>query len=145
VITVEETVEIGRPAEEVFAYVSDQTNAPRWQRGLVEVRRTTEGPIGVGSRHTFVRTLAGRTTRGTNEYTRYEPDRLVAFDATSGGWPVHASYEVEPTDAASARLIARIEMRPTGVFRVAEPLIGWSLRRDARANLRTLKRSLEAG
>ena len=45
-LTVEGSIVIGRPAEDVFAYVSDQTNAPRWQRGLLEVRRTTDGPIG---------------------------------------------------------------------------------------------------
>lgn len=49
-ITVEKSIVIGRSAEDVFAYVSDQTNAPRWQRGVLEVRRVTEGPIGVGTR-----------------------------------------------------------------------------------------------
>jgi hypothetical protein len=29
-ITVDESVVIDRPAEDVFAYVSDQTNAPNW-------------------------------------------------------------------------------------------------------------------
>ncbi len=144
-ITVEEDVEILRPVEDVFAYVSDQTNAPSWQRGLVEVRRIGEGPIGVGTRHSFVRTLGGRRMRGTNEYTRYEPDRLVAFDATSDGWPVRASYVVEAVGPGVAKLTSRIEMRPSGILRLAEPLIRTTLRRDVRANLRTLKGLLERG
>lgn len=60
-ITVEKSIDIGCAADDVFAYVSDQTNAPHWQRGLREVRRTTEGPIGLGTRHTVVRTFMGRT------------------------------------------------------------------------------------
>ena len=34
-------LDVDRPAAEVFAFVSDQLNAPHWQRGLHEVRRTT--------------------------------------------------------------------------------------------------------
>ena len=32
--TVEESIDIGCAADDVFAYVSDQTNAPRWQLGF---------------------------------------------------------------------------------------------------------------
>ena len=56
-IQVEMSIVIGRAAEDVLAYVSDRTHAPRWQRGLPEVRRTTAGPIGVGTRHPVVRSL----------------------------------------------------------------------------------------
>lgn len=44
----------------VFRFVADQTNAPRWQSGLRQVRRLTPGPIGVGTEHEFTRTFAGR-------------------------------------------------------------------------------------
>ncbi len=144
-ITVEEgIVIIGRPAGDVFAYVSDQTNAPRWQDGLLEVRRTTNGPIGIGTRHAFVRTFMGRRMEGTNEYTRWEPNKLVAFKATSGSVGLEASYLVEPAGADAVRLTSRIEMRPSALFRLAEPLISAGLRRDVEANLVALKGLLEA-
>ena len=37
-IKAEQTVVIERPIEEVFAYVTDQTNTPNWQAGLMEVK-----------------------------------------------------------------------------------------------------------
>jgi uncharacterized membrane protein len=144
-LTVEKSIVIGRPAEDVFAYVSDQTNAPRWQRGLLEVRRTSDGPIGVGTRHTFVRTFMGRRMEGSNEYTRWEPNKLVAFEATSGAVGLEASYIVEPIGTDRARLTSRLEMRAPGLLRVAEPLVSATLRRDINANLSTLKSLLEAG
>ena len=55
-------------AADVFAFLSDQLNAPRWQRGLHEVRRTTDGPIGVGSEHVFVRRVV--TSRGSRTGAR---------------------------------------------------------------------------
>jgi uncharacterized protein YndB with AHSA1/START domain len=141
-IRVGRSIVIDRPAEVVFAFVSDQTNAPRWQRGLLEVRRTTDGPVGVGTRHTVVRTLLGRRLMLSNEYTRYEPNELVAFE-WSGTMPGQASYVVEPS-GDRARLTSRIEMRPTGLLRVAEPLMAARLSRDVEANLRALKGVLEA-
>ena len=143
-VTVETSIAIDRPAEDVFAFVSDHTNAPRWQRGLLEVRRANDSPIGVGTRHTFVRTFMGRRLEASNEFTRYEPSRLVAFNATSNWLPGQGSYVVEPTGRASARLIARVELRPSGLFRLAGSLMAAALRREVGANLSDLKGLLEA-
>ena len=51
---------IGCPVEEVFAVVRDVTTAPRWNPGLLEVRRTSEGPLGVGATMIYVGTFLGR-------------------------------------------------------------------------------------
>jgi uncharacterized membrane protein len=144
VITVEKSVVIHRPAHDVFAYVSDQTNAPAWQGGLVEVRRTTDGAIGIGTRHTFVRTFMGRRMEGSNEYTRWEADKLVAFKAISGAVALVASYTVEPAGTDRAKLTSRLDLRPSGLLRLAEPLMAAVLRRDVERSLAALKGLLEA-
>src|SRR4051794_28105593 len=143
-INVEQTIIINRPPSEVFAFVADQTNAPRWQRGLETVRRIGDGPIGLGTRHEFVRRMIGRRMSGENEYTQFEPNRSVAFTATSGGWPLEASYEVGPAGEHATRLTSRIALQPSGPFRVLQPLFAAALRRDVRTNLRSLKALLEA-
>jgi uncharacterized membrane protein len=143
-IKVEQSIVIDRPLSEVFAFVGDQTNAPRWQRGLDTVLRIGGGPIGVGTRHEFVRSMIGRRMSGENEYTRFEPDRCVAFTATSGGWPLQASYEVGPAGEHATRLILRIALHPPGPVRILQPLFAAALRRDVRTNLGSLKALLEA-
>ncbi len=45
-IDVEDSIVIDCPIGEVFDFVADQTNAPRWQNGLEQVRRITDGPPG---------------------------------------------------------------------------------------------------
>lgn len=62
-IDVEESVGIGRPVDVVFAFIADQTNAPQWQDGLLEVRRTSDGPLGVGTRRVAVRNAAEANER----------------------------------------------------------------------------------
>jgi len=119
-------------------------NAPRWQRGLDEVRRTTDGPIGVGTRHTIVPTFAGRTLELSNKYTRCEPNKLIEFKIW-GTMRGQASYVVEPAGANLARLTSRIEMEVSSPFRLTAPLVAAILRRDVAAYLATLKELLENG
>jgi len=142
-IAAEGSIDINRPADDVFAYVSDQSNSPLWQPGLLEVRRTTEGPIGVGTRHTFVRTFMGRRMEASNEYTRYEPNTVVAFEFTGGGMAGQGSYVVEQAGVGRTTLTSRVELRPSGLLRLAEPLMRASLRRDMKATLGKLKSLLE--
>ena len=41
------SVDILRPVEDVFAYLSDPKNNLQWEAGVVEMELTTEGPLGV--------------------------------------------------------------------------------------------------
>ena len=141
-IRVEKSGIIERPIEEVFAYIGDQTNTPQWQAGLVEVRRTTEGPIGVGTKHTFVRTFMRRRMEADNEYIAFEPNRRIAFKTTSGPVRVEASYVFEGV-AEGTRVTSTVEMDASGFLSLAEPLIAAGLRREMKAAIPLLKDVLE--
>ena len=109
-------IEIGRPAADVFAFVSDQTNAPRWQSGLDEVHRLTPGPIRVGSEHSFIRRFAGRRIEARNKFVAFEAGRIVAFDILPGGGVTgEASYLVEPISASTSALTSRVQLRFSGL------------------------------
>ena len=45
----EDSIVIHRPADEVLQFVADSSNDPKWHTTVVEVRRTSAGPIGLGS------------------------------------------------------------------------------------------------
>ncbi|TLF78397.1 SRPBCC family protein [Nocardia cyriacigeorgica] len=141
-IEVSDSVLIDRPVDVVFDYVADQTNAPAWQDGLVEVRRTTDGPIGVGTRHLAVRSFLGRRLELTNEYVRFEPNREVAFTAATGPSRMEVSYRTEP-EAGGTRLSCDMRMEQKGLFALADPLVARSLRKDFASNFANLKALLE--
>ncbi len=140
----EESIIIRRPIDEVFAFVADQTNAPQWQSGLLEVRRTTNGPLGLGTKHTAVRKFMGRRLEATNEYVVFEPNKEVTFKGTAGSSDFQHSYLTEST-AEGTKLTSRMEMQSKGLFGLAEPLIASSLRREFVADLGDLKDLLESG
>lgn len=143
-IHVKSRIQIERPAGEVFAFVTDQTNAPRWQDGLTEVRRITDGPIGVGTEHVFVRQFAGRRIESRNRFTRLEPGRFVEFEVPQGWLTGTASYRVDPLPDGGCWLTSRMDFRIHGPFTVLSPLLARVLARDSHNDEATLKALLES-
>ena len=57
------TITIARRPAEVFAYLAHFENVPRWNYAISDTRKTSSGPVGVGSRHRQTRTLPTRSER----------------------------------------------------------------------------------
>jgi hypothetical protein len=142
-ISQESRLPIARPPGEVFAFVSDMTNAPRWQAGLREVRRLTPGPLRVGTEHAFVRRFAGREVASRNRFVAFDPGRFVAFEFPQGWVTGRGSYRVEPDGHGGCLLTSRVELHPRGVMRLAQPVLARVLRRDVRRDDETLRAVLE--
>ena len=140
---VETSVVVERSAPDVFEFVADQTNAPRWQGDLAAVERLTSGPIGVGTEHEFVRTLAGRPMRSRNRFTRYEPPGYVEFEIPQGWLTGLASYRVHP-QGSGALIESRVALTAHGPMRLLEPLLARAIRHDTARDEAELKRLLEA-
>ncbi len=51
----ENTIPIERPIDEVFAFLSDFANIPKWNYYVLEVRQLSESPIGIGTTYHQVR------------------------------------------------------------------------------------------
>jgi uncharacterized protein YndB with AHSA1/START domain len=76
---------INRPVEEVFAFLSNPENWPKWISGSIEAKKTSEGPIGVGTTWRQVLTFLGQRMEAEAEirdekqigaYPDEEPDDL---------------------------------------------------------------------
>ncbi len=141
-IHIEESIIINRPIEEVFAYVSNHGNASQWQAGVLESRQTPDSPVGVGTRFTGVRTFLGRNIESTGEFIEYEPPTKYAYKLTSGP-PMTGVNFFEPT-AEGTKVTITFEMQVAGLFTLAEPLVGRSIRRALQGDLGTLQDLLES-
>lgn len=136
------TLTIRRPAGEVFAYLAELENLPRWNYAISETRRLSAGPAGVGSRYLQVRSLPSPSEE-TLEVTGFEPDRRLALDGAFGPLSGRATYELEPT-ADGTRLTNTMDLEPsTAALRVVAPLATPRVKAAVAANLRTLKGILE--
>jgi carbon monoxide dehydrogenase subunit G len=102
------------PAE-VFAFLSDPDNLPKWQTGIVLAERITELPDGVGSRARVVRELAGQRIEVELLTTAFEQDRHVGLSSSASGIGVDASLDLEPAgDGTDVRFA--MEIKAQNVF-----------------------------
>jgi uncharacterized protein YndB with AHSA1/START domain len=79
----EATVVIDRPIEEVFAFLADGENDPKFSPRVLEIAKTTDGPPGVGT--VFASTVkdAGMKTEREFELTEFEPPTRIRWAEVS--------------------------------------------------------------
>ena len=112
---------IDRPAEEVFAFVSDPTHDPQWHDTILDVTPTSERPVRHGSTFTAVYRPQGSSATFdlVAEMTMYEPGRSselqALFAEPRGRVPAMIgrfvlTFHVEP-EGSEARLTRGVETR----------------------------------
>lgn len=141
-IKVEESIVIDRPVEQVFAYLSNARNELQWGSSVVDIRQSPEGPMRAGTQLTEVRNFMGRKIESLSEITEYEPNKRFVRRGSTGQFAVDGSFRFEPTEQGT-KVIWTMQMEPGGFFKLAEPLVASTLKRDIVSNLKTLKSLLE--
>jgi uncharacterized protein YndB with AHSA1/START domain len=139
------TVEIARPPDQVFAYVTDPSRFVEWQQGVVSGRIEGDGPTQVGSRCVTTRRIGGSGRTTTSEITEVEPPRRWADRGLDG--PIRARVEVgvEPIDGnAGSRVIIAVDFAGHGIGKLLVPLfVRPQSRREMPTNCQNLKDRLE--
>lgn len=139
------TAEIARPPEEVFAYVTEPSTMPEWQKGCL--RGHLDGPTTrVGSRCTTVRRIGGSEREVTTEIVECDPPRRWADRGIDGPVRALVAVTVEPlADGSRSRVTIELDFGGHGIGKLLVPLI---VRRQAAnempENMRRLKQRLEA-
>jgi uncharacterized protein YndB with AHSA1/START domain len=144
-MAIERSIEIARPPEEVFAFVADARNDPRWCSTVVSCEQLAGDGPGTGARYEARHkpTPVHRVMPRSIEVVEYAPPRLMRWRQEDSNGVFLIAYEVEPV-AAGARLTQRdtIEWKVPGpVASVAERLF---VRRHIGEQMADLKRLLEA-
>ena len=142
-ISTSTSVDIDRPAEEVFAFVSDSPNNPRWQRGMRACRWTSSPPHGVGSTYEQEARFLGKDVRNTFRVTAAEPPRRISFESTSGSFPVAVTRTVEALGPGRSRFTEEVEGDARGFYRVAEPVLRMLVKGSIKRDFPHLKALLE--
>ncbi|SDS61120.1 SRPBCC family protein [Microterricola viridarii] len=138
--TIEESVIIARPPQEVFDFVSTPANTAVWDSSVVASEQQGDGPFAEGTRTRGTSKIMGRRFDWTVEATEYDPPNRVTNTSVEGPMSFVVTSSVEAVDGGS-RYTYRIDAASGlgGVFgRMADPFIQRAQARTVRANLETL-------
>ncbi|NWG45213.1 MAG: zinc-binding dehydrogenase [Alphaproteobacteria bacterium] len=141
-----DTIEIARPAEAVFAFVSHLENYPDWFPGVVQMRSADDLPDGtIGKRYNEIAVVPpGREEAVSVEIAEFERGRRLVIHPDLAPVLPKFTYEVVERGAERTEFRWRCEARARGAsVALAFRLMRAVLRPRLRAGLGNLKRILE--
>jgi carbon monoxide dehydrogenase subunit G len=139
--TFENTVMIARPIEDVFAFLSDLENIPKWNYAIVETRKISEGPVGVGTTYHQVRSVPSQSEERL-EITTYDPPRQLEIQGQLGPFASRLVYALDATGEGT-RVTNTVELELGGPVRLLGRVAVPRVREAVAANLGRLKELLE--
>ncbi len=139
------TVDVQRPAEEVFAYATDPARFSEWQEGVVEGHLAAAGAPQVGAKCVTTRRFGGANRTVTSELTRLDPPTAWGVRGIDGRIRATVDLAVTPLTETSSQLTIAVDFEGRGVGKVLIPLL---VRRQAQkempSNVAKLKQRLES-
>lgn len=139
------SIDVDRPADEVFAYATDPTLFPEWQEGVVSGSLQTNGEPAVGDLCRTTRRIGGAERPSTSRLVRFEPPRSWSVHGLDGPIRARVDLDVTPAGDGKSRVTIAVDFEGHGIGRLLVPLV---VRRQANAempkNVARLKAQIEA-
>ena len=134
---------INRPVDEVFHFVADEQNEPRYNPRIRRAEKLSPGPIGRGTRFRFEAVTLGSD--------RWNDDPVHDLRAAQAAGVVHPhgrrrhprKRRVSTRSPDGTRMSWSWEMRLRGLYRLLTPIVVSAGRRQEQATWAGLKRFLE--
>jgi uncharacterized membrane protein len=139
-VVFENSISINRPVAEVFAFLSDFENIPKWNYYVLKVKKTSDGPEDVETTYHQVR----KTDEQDFRITEFEPNHKIAVRTLPGSSP---QFERRFTLDAKGRTTQIIDewKLDTGKPTLIEKLAVGKVKSAVAENLSKLKELLETG
>jgi len=140
VVRVELTVQIARPAGDVFALLTDVERVPEWQASAVESH--ADEPLTEGVRILERRHFLGHDAETELEVTAFEPGRRFALRTLRGPVKLSIDHHLEERDGGTS-LHVTAEGKAQGLLRLAGPAVTARARHELHRDFERLKAVLE--
>lgn len=137
----EVSLHFNRPVEQVFAFLINLQNVPRWQSNLVEVKQLTQGALQVGAQVYEIRRFGRQLSEVRAEFTDFELNKRFAMKTLTKPQVV-VSFSFDPEDSGT-RLRYKFVLLTSGIMRLFEPLFERLLQKQRESDFETLKSLLE--
>jgi len=133
---------IDKPVKDVFAFITNPDNMPKWNAAVVSMQQITPGPVGMGTKFKNVGEMLGRRIEGEMQVVAFEPDSKYGFQMNAGPMQVSVTLTFK-TVGTGTKLNLNAQGNPAGLFKLAEPVMAGRVKAMMEENLARLKSQLE--
>jgi hypothetical protein len=126
-------IDVDRPADDVFAYVTDPSRFGEWQANVVGGHMEGTGPPSVGDRCITRRRIGLATRSVTSTVTTMDPPRAWGVTGIEG--PIRATVDVRVealADSGGSQVEIRVDFDGHGIGKLLVPLM---VRREAQREM----------
>jgi uncharacterized protein YndB with AHSA1/START domain len=142
VFTTSAEITINRPINEVFDFISDNENDPKWCVPVVETTRITGKAPGAGARYSFASQAGLIKLRGEFEITAFEPPGKIEWVGESSIVKFSGLYHLE-SEATGTRLEERTTFELKGLLVPFQGMMISQYQKTYETQLERLKALLE--
>jgi carbon monoxide dehydrogenase subunit G len=135
---------IDKPVKDVFAFVTNPNNMPKWNSAVVSMQQITPDPVSMGTKFKSVGEMMGRRIEGEMQVVAFEPDSKYGFQMNAGPVQVNVLLNFK-TVGTGTKLSLNAQGNPGGLFKLAEPVMAGRVKSLMEENLARLKSVLEKG
>jgi carbon monoxide dehydrogenase subunit G len=141
----EGTAVVDRPIEEVFDFLADGTNDPKFSPRVLEIAKATDGPIGVGTVFKSTVKDAGVKTEREFEITEFERPTRIRWAERSKNQVTapEGGYDLAP-EGSRTRVTIHNVLEGHGIGKLIAPLALRSARKGADEFAQSIKAAVEA-
>jgi uncharacterized protein YndB with AHSA1/START domain len=140
-LVADSSVDISRPPEQVFAFITNPANLTKWVTGVQEA---SGGPLSAGSRYAMKYKYGGRVNDITMEVTEHEPPRRFGFKTVEGPYPIIGRYRLEPQGQGTRMAYHQDAISDGIVTGIMFGLLGFLLRGQMRKSMARDQQKLKA-
>lgn len=134
---------INRPIDEVFDFVADERNEPKYNPQMTLAEMVSQGPIGVGTKFHVMTTGVGRAADMTIEYTEFDRPRRLGSATHMSNMDINGTLVFE-AQGQSTKMKWLWNIEPSGFFKLLGPIVSRMGERQELAIWTGLKKVMEA-
>jgi uncharacterized protein YndB with AHSA1/START domain len=139
------TVVIDRPIDDVFAFLADGENDPKFSPRVLQIAKTTDGPPAVGTVYASTVKDAGMKTKREFKLTEFDPPTRIRWAEVSKNLVTapEGGYDFAP-EGEGTRVTVYNVLEGHGLGKLIAPLALRSARKGADDFGKAIKAAVEA-
>jgi uncharacterized membrane protein len=129
-----QTVTVPHPIGEVYDFLADGLNEPKWRPDVTDVHLASGTASSVGA--VYAQTMkgpGGRPIKGDYRITRAEPPKRLDFEVIAGPARPTGSFELTELSPASTEVSFTLDLIPTGLMKLMSSMIAKQVESEAAA------------
>lgn len=138
---VEHKVLINRSVSDIFRFMSDFANNPKWQPTSVQLEKA--GKIKIGDMVVGKQRIMGRMQHVNADVVDFSPNQKIAYTGIMGNYPFRTTYSFNFSGAGGTEVTILTDIRIPWFYFLFRPFVMAGLNSQTVTSLENLKQFLE--